>query len=765
MDAFSLREFHGGLNTAVDESNIPATMTASLANVDFLDSRAIRVRRGYVTQSEVATARVHAVNRYYQKDGDSYWVAVCGTAAYMQQVLTTHVPLTTIEAEDVTPITGSLTETSRRFASGGKVGLVTSASLTMAIPYSTALSVRSNCGTVLGASLSVDGAAYVNASGPKYSFASISATAHVLKVKPTPRNASSMRLSTTTSAFESGVTRNVGSGQVSIKFYDGGGTPADFYMGVSFRSGASDYWAEGYGVTINTVYSTTKYVMTNGSVRTVTNIDRSTGWHTVTFERGGRMTLDGEVLMTVPYTPDDIHVECYVYYIGGNSAVFDSLAVNGVVIDDMDSVSGWSTVPLDTYAASASVATYADIYDSTPWMELDSLAYSALGTFTARATNLTATSNVFGIATMNDALYIASAYDALQKSTGGAFSAVTASGTTTGAYLIEHRNRLFSAGDASDPSLLRYSALDKAEVWDTSGGGGSIYFAGKDSGGNCTGLVSWNDILLYFSESKTYALDTSGEVANWSAKTLSTTHGCIAPRSVAAAPNGVIFLSGDGVRSYGITQGVYADDGSAFAILSDNITPTLESYTDAERKAALGCIYNNRYWLAIGDDVYVCDLEKRIDNQPPWTHYTGFDIGCFFVDRADNYALYAGSKTDGTIYRLDYGGSDNGEAIPLYYRFPPVTSDGYTSVKHFRHLHIAAESEKPVSVLVTMTTDDVSPPAQSVTFDELTSIQPRRLAVSSRGRSAQIEIQADSTDQDLTISELTLTYNPAPRMR
>jgi len=403
--------------------------------------------------------------------------------------------------------------------------------------------------------------------------------------------------------------------------------------------------------------------------------------------------------------------------------------------------------------------TYVDYFD-----------YSAVASFTKYSTTLTASSRQFAFATLDDNCYFSSAYDQLAKFNGSTVTTITATNTPSCAFLAVKGRRMFGAGSATDPSKLYYSELDDAEDWGKSGTQNGIYVAGQDAGGTCTGLAVANDLLYFFSQSRTYGLDTRGLPANWESRCLSDSHGCVAPNSIAVAPNGVIFLAADGVRSHGTVQGVYSDDGSAFVTLSDNIKPTLMAHTDAEKAAAIGAVYNNRYWLAIGSYVYVCDLEKRTqNNQPPWTVYDNHFIQSMCVTRSDEYGLYAGGKfgtrTLGHILRLDNGGTDCGAYIGMLYKTPPLAPKGYTTIKHFKHTHIAAEAPQAQTVTVGFTTDDVSAPSQTASFNADTDIQPKRLLTPARGRSAQVRLSSWGLEQDLTISELTVTYNPRPKVR
>jgi hypothetical protein len=330
--------------------------------------------------------------------------------------------------------------------------------------------------------------------------------------------------------------------------------------------------------------------------------------------------------------------------------------------------------------------------------------------------------------------------------------------------MVEHKRRLFCAGAATDRALLNYTALDNGENWT---GGGSIYLAGKDSGGECTGLAVWNNLLWYFSPSRTYSLDTTGVDSAWVAKTISQSFGCIAPRTLVAAPNSLVFLAADGVRAYGYLTGINSPDGSGFMLISENIAPTLAAFTPAQRAEASGAYYRNRYWLVIHNNVFVCDLEKRTKNgQPVWTayHYGGITTNCLAVTRGDEYGLFTGD-TNGNIYKLDSGLTDNGWHIDLMYETPPIAVGSYVTTKHFRSIDIAADGGNTTqSITVTPSSDDIDGTAQTVVIDAASAVRPVHMQINARGRSLKLRITSSGIAQPLSISELTVRYTP-PRMR
>lgn len=540
-----------------------------------------------------------------------------------------------------------------------------------------------------------------------------------------------------------------------------------------YKKAGTKYWVAVCGTALYTIQSA-------GTPAPVTRIEAESafssgaGWETTTYMTtwsGGAAKYGDELTASANFLVPKSTSITMGLYLAGSEPLFPPKIKVKIGATSYPTISATlGTVFTRTYtglAATAHVVSLSGSFDAGQCtVAADYFDYSEAASSTKILTTLTASSRQFAFATLDDNCYFSSAYDQLSKFNGSTVTAITATNTPSCAFLAVKGRRMFGAGSATDPSKLYYSELDDAEDWGKSGTQNGIYVAGQDAGGTCTGLAVANDLLYFFSQSRTYALDTRGLPANWESRCLSESHGCVAPNSIAVAPNGVIFLAADGVRAHGTVQGIYSDDGSAFTILSDNITPTLNAYTDVEKAAAVGIVYKNRYWLAIGSDVLVCDLEKRTENnQPPWTKYDAHDVNCFAVTRSDEYGLYSGSRTSGHIYRLDYGGTDNGSAISLLYKTPPLAPKGYTTVKHYRHTYIAAESPQAQSVSVEVRSDDVSSAVQTVAFSADTDIQPKRIETPARGRSAQVRISSDGSGQSLTISELTMTYNPRPKVR
>jgi len=386
------------------------------------------------------------------------------------------------------------------------------------------------------------------------------------------------------------------------------------------------------------------------------------------------------------------------------------------------------------------------------------------------------TGTQFGFATYDGVTYVNSESMDLHKCTvTGTFSDV--SGTTPkGGFLVEYQDRLFTSGALTGTAVVTGTDVPNSgmvEVTDVGRVEGSSWVNGEafrvappNAQADCTGLTIWDSKLWFTTKDRLYSCEVSGPAETWSALAYPVTgFGCVAPKTFAVAPNGVIMLCADkSVRTYGLIKGIGADDGSGLENLSLLIQPTLDSISASMLPKAAAAFYKNKYWLACalnGDTtnntVLVYDLDKKA-----WAQYSNLSIGVFYVSTDDEYVLYGGSATTGDVYRLDYGETDDGSVIPMSYTLPPVPIGGYETAKVFRQIHLAADSPTPQDVTIAPTTDDVPGVTQTVSIGPANDVQPARVRVQARGRYMQTTISASGADAPLTINKVTYTYIQNP---
>ena len=778
---FSIDDFSGGLNTAVAQSRLDVRFSPDLQNVDFTDTGAITRRKGYTVLTPSAfTAPIKALHRYYQADGGRFWLTVSGTAVYSAEDVASEVMPTTLEAEDAT-ISGSTTTIARASSSGGQYVSIVGASAVFTIPsYCTTIAMYHNCSSTIAASISVDGAAYVSATGPEAIFASLGGTpsSRTVKVKPAPRNSTSGKLDVNLNGGTVGRARIVNplslikSDTVSIRFYD---TMFDSFASgrVMFKGNMNADTTDSVGVRLY-AYANGKYYVTSGDTATATSITRSAGWHTLSISKDIAGTyglyLDGTRIATHTFAGSNLSARVVLTSTRAASFYIDSLVSGWDLIDDFGDTLSWAASG-DVFPANVSFGASSTQADTVSLYGLDMFIYSALGAWTSRNGTLSATSEHFGFSTLNDNVYFNSPHDPLMKFDGTSVTALAASlSPPRGGFIIEHKRRLWTAGDYADTSMLSYCDVDEPEDWI---GGGDIRLAGKDSGGDCTGIVPFDNKVFYFSASRIWAVDPTGPDTNWTASmagynAISWSLGCVAPKSLVQTDNALIFLSADGVRGYGYIPGLYSQDGSGLIDLSENIRPTLDTISPAMRGSVAAAFYNGRYYLACALDGATANNAILVYSLPTqgkpgaWTKYVGTDenplsVTCFAVTRGDEYGLYAGTS-GGHIIRLDDGLSDGGGNIVMVYKTPQLAPKGFETIKHFSTLHLAGESSTTQTLDIAIDTDDVEVGTVSAEFGSGTAAQPVRLPISSRGRSIQYTLTGSGQAQPLTISRLTTKY-------
>jgi len=805
--AVNLKDFSGGLNTAIDESMLPINQTADMMNMDILDTGALTVRKGWTQVMTGPSAQpIRKLGLLRKTDGNTYWIVGVNNKVYSAP--TSNTPRTLKEAETWHGVTNAtvLTPVWDYHVSGGQVSRVTtsgtSASGAFAVPSSAqTIEVYGRFGSV-GASLKVDSAAWVSATGELYTYSGLSAGSHNLYVKPHARNSS---------AFE--VTRLSGTGVSQMHFFVNKAdstAEADFatptYRDYSFTfydhgyAGQEQYKIQCVAVTggnpegswgVGAFTNTTKYTFYDfGNWQSENSTtSRTIGWHTVTIRvklyKSGYDYLWVPVAWGVDAERKTVGITCTVsgsdapfnIYAGFRgkylqtdappySFNFDTYRKNGKFEDDCGSYSGWTQ---SDYLLTSNFQISGTQYDNQQTCDLDKVYYqgdAAWSTVVATTTS----NDLYGFAQLNNKMWVGVSGTHMHSWDGTTVGTIT--GTCFAGFVIENKRRLWAAGDWKTPdrSWLGCTDVDEGNDWRD---GETFHLQGRDTDYyGCTGLGVWDRKILYTGEHCLYGFDVSAlEATQWLSEPVSVSHGCIAPQTFTTFPRGIIFLSDDGVRAFGYIENVSSADGSGLMMLSENINNLFESMDKTAKRLACGAFFGNRYYLSVplnGADhnthILVCDLDKRTkNNQPVWTIYDVPNVTALFVHNYDGYKLYAG-LVNGNIAQLMTGTTDNGSTISAYYNVPPITVGGYDTLKHYKRLNISAQCDQTIYMTVTPTTDDVYAPAQSVPLSPSSDTTPNMVKVSSRGHYLKLKLQA-SVSAGMTVNSVTVMVSPAIRVK
>jgi hypothetical protein len=221
-------------------------------------------------------------------------------------------------------------------------------------------------------------------------------------------------------------------------------------------------------------------------------------------------------------------------------------------------------------------------------------------------------------------------------------------------------------------------------------------------------LVGFGKMYDYLINLKEYSLtfttldtDSGGDVI-FPVYPLNDEYGCLAPDSIqpvangliflaqtaTGAPAGVVYLSPTTVRNQ-LNARVISEDINTS--VHAGITGILE-YPRNQLKSAKSFVHDKKYWLRVGDRVWVLDLRATnfATGEYCWYPYDGPVTGAnCFLEHEDNF--YAGDGENGAIYceREGREGLNDGSApINSYWTSPILYCGSRSYVKDFEELHI-----------------------------------------------------------------------------
>lgn len=273
---------------------------------------------------------------------------------------------------------------------------------------------------------------------------------------------------------------------------------------------------------------------------------------------------------------------------------------------------------------------------------------------------------------------------------GGVVSWTASVGSVPNGKYIEYAaNRVWIAGTVSNPSRLYFSDLGDPRSWT----GTNVVDLDPNDGQTITGIARVGANLIVFKQSKTYLIYDLDTGAN---RAISTSVGCVAPRSIAEGPGGIFFLSED--------QGVFQTNGSRLESISDNILPTFESITDSAKGLAAGIFFNDHYYLSCAVDSSLTNnitLDYDITTQSWWKHSnTANQFILWRPTLTSDMQLYA-VKATGTVLDKCYQAGvyqDNGNDFTTSWTGPWLAFKEPYRHKRVRQIHI--EGRGTVNVYV-----------------------------------------------------------------
>jgi hypothetical protein len=274
--------------------------------------------------------------------------------------------------------------------------------------------------------------------------------------------------------------------------------------------------------------------------------------------------------------------------------------------------------------------------------------------------------------------------------------------------------RVFLAGNSDVSNRRWYSGLADPTYWPL--------LNYDDVGSNAEAIKGFGrlyDMQIIYKERSTYystvyGPDATTGLISYPVLPMNDQYGCIAPRTVAPAQNGLLALSEQGV-TYTMASFVRGQLNVIVASNKINSTPAskgINNFTMAQRQAAHAFIYDQKYWLHIGDQVWILDLKYSSlpDGIFCWYPYSG-TLGKASGFMESRERLYLGDDSAGLVYLMANSSSptpyqDDGEAIDAYWTSPMVFGKARDWIKDFKKLNITYGGQAIANHLLSLISED-----------------------------------------------------------
>jgi len=225
--------------------------------------------------------------------------------------------------------------------------------------------------------------------------------------------------------------------------------------------------------------------------------------------------------------------------------------------------------------------------------------------------------------------------------------------------LIAIDDRAAYMGEPAD-SLLRFSILEQRPV-------------NPDDGDQLTGIIAASQgVARLMKNFSTFSLFRSGGL--WQTPELSAFYGMVAPLSKATAPEGVYFLSADGVRLE--SEGIYKDRSFTARKISAPLA-NFDHLDMAIKRNAIGIAHDNKYILSFPslDTSFVLNKIDRGDGTVSfaWSQWSLCPVGATKYRVSDDNMIIPGDTLyfilsgDSRIY--SWGNSEFDNASDIYWEW------------------------------------------------------------------------------------------------
>lgn len=303
-----------------------------------------------------------------------------------------------------------------------------------------------------------------------------------------------------------------------------------------------------------------------------------------------------------------------------------------------------------------------------------------------------------------------------------------------GKYMDLHYERIWMAGDATNPNRVYFSAATVdgffPDDWtypqsegEANQHGGFIEMPTWD-GGEIIGLkVIFNDVLVF--KTKTIFRVFGTYPGNYTKDQIFASEGAIADKSIASANNRCFFVA---------KEGIFMFDGTNVVKVTDKICDTWETLNKNYLNKSVGYYYKNKYIVAVPEgDSTVNNLIIEYDTvNDSFMLHRGRTINSFV--EFDNKLLYTDSS--GTIQEYSNGDTYNGNQIVSYWDMG-VNDKGYpTAMKSSQYLYFIGSGNGSVKFICT-----TERKTKEIVVTLTTTEKPYKVKLKNKGRLVGLRIE------------------------
>jgi hypothetical protein len=319
-----------------------------------------------------------------------------------------------------------------------------------------------------------------------------------------------------------------------------------------------------------------------------------------------------------------------------------------------------------------------------------------------------------------------------------------------GKYIDLHYERIWMAGDSSNPNRVYFSAANDdgffPDDWtypvsegEANQHGGFIEMPTWD-GGNIIGLkVVFNDVLIF--KTKTIFRIFGTYPGNYTKDQIFASEGAIADKSIASANNRCFFVA---------KEGIFVFDGTNVVKITDKICDTWETLNKNALDKSVGYYYKNKYIVAVPEgesteNNLIIEYDTVNDS---FMLKRGRTINAFLD--FDNKLLYTDSS--GTIQEYNNGSTFNGQNILAYWE-TGTNDKGYpNATKSSQYLYFIGSGNGTVKFICT------TERGSKEILVTLTSVEkPYKVKLKNKGRIIGIRIEnVNGCDFNIVAPTLTL---------